>query len=157
MVVNKSTQVRAPKLCMCGHPELSHLHYRSGTDCGTCGRSCARYRTPAAALAWILGTFAVFAACLSATVALVMAVAVSAWWVLALPLAVSALVVAVLLRRSLAEQLDRYRTHRALLRKLAEDADLFALADHAFMETPPDPRWDAALERLLAESDGPRT
>lgn len=35
-------------LCTCGHADLAHEHYRSGSDCGVCGPDvCARFqRTP---------------------------------------------------------------------------------------------------------------
>ena len=30
------------RLCRCGHPQMAHLHYREGADCGLCG--CPRFR-----------------------------------------------------------------------------------------------------------------
>lgn len=30
--------------CVCGHPELTHEHYRAGTDCGAC--DCTRFQAP---------------------------------------------------------------------------------------------------------------
>lgn len=34
-----------PQLCVCGHPEDAHAHWRPGSDCGICGvADCARYR-----------------------------------------------------------------------------------------------------------------
>jgi hypothetical protein len=34
-----------PGVCVCGHAEEAHEHYRAGDDCGACGRDgCAHYR-----------------------------------------------------------------------------------------------------------------
>jgi hypothetical protein len=34
-----------PQLCVCGHAEDVHRHWRPGSDCGICGVvDCARYR-----------------------------------------------------------------------------------------------------------------
>jgi hypothetical protein len=34
-----------PQLCVCGHDESAHKHFRGGSDCGICGvADCARYR-----------------------------------------------------------------------------------------------------------------
>jgi hypothetical protein len=34
-----------PQLCVCGHDEDTHRHWRPGSDCGICGvGDCARYR-----------------------------------------------------------------------------------------------------------------
>lgn len=37
-------QSRTVKVCVCGHQEETHEHYRFGSDCSICGRSgCDRY------------------------------------------------------------------------------------------------------------------
>ncbi|GAA3523401.1 hypothetical protein GCM10022222_01780 [Amycolatopsis ultiminotia] len=33
------------KICVCGHPEAVHRHFRRGSDCGSCGaQKCPRFR-----------------------------------------------------------------------------------------------------------------
>lgn len=39
--MNQQQQTRT---CTCGHPELSHEHYRAGTDCGAC--DCTQFQAP---------------------------------------------------------------------------------------------------------------
>ena len=39
---NTVARTRPSRLCRCGHPQMAHLHYRKGTDCGLCG--CPRFR-----------------------------------------------------------------------------------------------------------------
>lgn len=35
---------RSRRECRCGHPKSAHQHYRSGSDCGTCGpRGCPEF------------------------------------------------------------------------------------------------------------------
>jgi hypothetical protein len=32
-------------ICVCGHSEAAHRHFRSGSDCGSCGaKLCSRFR-----------------------------------------------------------------------------------------------------------------
>lgn len=40
-----SSKIKANKTCNCGHGGEAHQHYRSGTDCGACGRDvCAKFK-----------------------------------------------------------------------------------------------------------------
>jgi len=43
----KQRPIDPPPVCVCGHPQPAHQHYRRGSDCGFSGCSCDRYQAAA--------------------------------------------------------------------------------------------------------------
>lgn len=45
------------RICRCGHPYISHRHYRSGSECSQC-LDCPRYRSALGPILRIIGKLA---------------------------------------------------------------------------------------------------